>query len=87
MSNRDIGTLQVGTEITIVDTTQETLLNVLILGALIAITVAGLAVWFSTYRALSPLEDATQAALKITRATISPSVFHTMGQIKMKSVN
>jgi two-component system, OmpR family, sensor kinase len=65
---RDVGVLQVGAALTVVETTQNTLLIVLIIGTLIAITIAGLAGWISTNRALTPLEDVTYTALQITRA-------------------
>jgi two-component system, OmpR family, sensor kinase len=65
---RDVGVLQVGAALTVVETTQNTLLIVLIIGTLIAITIAGLAGWISTNKALTPLEDVTHTALQITRA-------------------
>jgi signal transduction histidine kinase len=65
---RMIGTLQVGEKVTVIDATLKILLDVLVIGTLIAISVAGLAGWYSTKRALDPLEDVTQAALQITRA-------------------
>ncbi len=68
VGRRYIGTLQVASEITIVDHTLENLLVILGVGALVAITIAGLAAWVSTYRALAPIKDVTQAALQITRA-------------------
>lgn len=67
-SNRVIGTLQVGTSLGMVDSIQQALLYVLFIGAAISMTIAGLASWFSTKQALSPLEDVTQTALQITRA-------------------
>lgn len=66
--DRVIGLLQVGSIISVIEATQRTLLTVLVIGTIIAISVAGLAGWFTTNRALSPLEDVTQAALQITRA-------------------
>jgi signal transduction histidine kinase len=48
--------------------TQETLLNVLVIGTLIAIITAALATGYSTNRALAPLKDVTIAALQITKA-------------------
>jgi signal transduction histidine kinase len=65
---RSLGVLQVGSIISVIEATQRTLLSVLIVGTLIAISVAGLAGWFTTNRALSPLEDVTHTALQITRA-------------------
>jgi two-component system, OmpR family, sensor kinase len=68
IGERIIGVLQVGSIVSVIEATQRTLLTVLMIGALIAISVAGLAGWFTTNRALSPLEDVTQTALQITRA-------------------
>jgi two-component system, OmpR family, sensor kinase len=68
VGERSLGVLQVGSIIAVIQATQRTLLSVLIIGTLIAISVAGLAGWFTTNRALSPLEDVTQTALQITRA-------------------
>jgi len=66
--NRQLGTLQVGTKIAVVVATQRTLLTILIVGTLISIMIASMAAWFSTNRALAPVDDATQVALQITRA-------------------
>jgi two-component system, OmpR family, sensor kinase len=68
IGERIIGVLQVGSIVSVIEAMQTTLLTVLIIGTLIAISVAGLAGWFTTNRALSPLEDVTQTALQITRA-------------------
>jgi signal transduction histidine kinase len=65
---RSVGTLQIGTRLSVVVTTQRILLTVLIAGAIAAILVTFLAAWLSTNRALAPLEGVTQAALQITRA-------------------
>jgi two-component system, OmpR family, sensor kinase len=66
--DRLFGTVQVSTTLAVVDAAQQALLTVLFIGILIAIASAGLAGWFSTNRALSPLEDVTEVALQITRA-------------------
>ncbi len=65
---RSVGTLQVATSLAIVDATQKSLLVVLVIGAIIAMVVAGLAGWISTRQALAPLGDVTKVALQITRA-------------------
>lgn len=67
-SNRIIGTLQAGTSLSMVDSTQKVLLWVLFVGAAISMTIAGLASWISAGQALNPLEMVTQTALQITRA-------------------
>jgi two-component system, OmpR family, sensor kinase len=68
VGERLAGVLQVASSMTVVEATQRILLSVLIIGIVTAIIVAGLAGWFTTNRALSPLEDVTQTALQITRA-------------------
>ena len=68
IGSRQVGTLQVGTNLDVVQATQRTLLVVLLVGTLAAICLAGLAGWFSTQQVLAPLQDATQAAMQITRA-------------------
>jgi two-component system OmpR family sensor kinase len=67
-SKRPIGTMQVGTGLETVETTQRVLIVVLVLGAAISMLIAGLAGWISTRQALSPLEAVTETALQITRA-------------------
>jgi two-component system OmpR family sensor kinase len=66
--SRQVGTLQVGTSLEVVQATQRTLWVVLLVGTLAAISLAGLAGWFSTQQVLAPLGVATQAAMQITRA-------------------
>jgi signal transduction histidine kinase len=68
MGSRQVGTLQVAASLAIVDATQEVLVRVLMIGTTIAVTVAAAGVYFITYRALAPLNNVTQTALKITRA-------------------
>jgi two-component system, OmpR family, sensor kinase len=65
---RIVGVLQVGTSLSVVETTQMVLLRVLLVGAIISMLIAGLGGWVSTQQALSPLEAVTQTALQITRA-------------------
>jgi heavy metal sensor kinase len=67
-TRRIVGILQVGTSIDVVKTTQRVLLWVLFIGAAISMLIAGIAGWFSTNQALTPLEAVTQTALQITRA-------------------
>jgi len=67
-SQRLVGTLQVGTRLDTVQTTQQLLVWVLFIGALISMLIAGVASWISTGQALAPLEAVTRAALQITRA-------------------
>lgn len=67
-TDRPIGLLQVGASLTMMDTIQQTLLVILLVGSIVAVTIAGLAGWFSTQRALKPLNLVTATALQITRA-------------------
>ena len=62
-SERTVGAMQVATSMAVVDATQRALLGVLLVGAIIAMIVAGLAGWISTRQALAPLGDVTQVAL------------------------
>jgi two-component system OmpR family sensor kinase len=68
VSGRLVGYLQTGISLGLVDTTQRALLDVLLITALVSITVAGLAGWLTTSRALAPLEMVTETATHITRA-------------------
>lgn len=68
LGDRPVGTLQLATNLGVVDATRNTLLTVLIVGSLIAISLAGLAGWLTTARALSPLQQVTDTAMQITRA-------------------
>ncbi len=67
-TKRIIGYLQVGTGVAAVERVQQTLLFILLVGSLIAMSIAGLAGWVSTSQALAPLNAVTQTALQITRA-------------------
>ncbi len=68
IGSRPAGTLQVAASLAVVEATQKTLLNVLVIGTIGAVTLAAFGVSFVTYRSLSPLESVTQTALQITRA-------------------
>jgi two-component system OmpR family sensor kinase len=68
LGGRPIGTIQLGASLQVVDATQTTLVTVLVIGSIISMTLAGLAGWLSTRRALAPLEAVTNTALQITRA-------------------
>jgi signal transduction histidine kinase len=66
--NRQEGVIQVGTRMDVVNATQQTLLEVLVVGTAIAILAASLAAWLSSYQALHSLDNVTKAALQITSA-------------------
>ena len=68
LGGRPIGTIQLGLSLQVVVATQTTLVTVLVVGSVISMTLAGLAGWLSTRRALAPLEAVTNTALQITRA-------------------
>ncbi|MEA3439529.1 MAG: HAMP domain-containing sensor histidine kinase [Chloroflexota bacterium] len=67
-SDRVIGYLQVGTSMALVDAALQILVVILLVASALAMTIAGVAGWFSTKRALRPLESVTQTALQITVA-------------------
>lgn len=67
-SDRIVSVLQVASNRSVVDSVQETLILVLALTALVAMTLSGTAAWLITGRALAPLETMTQVATQITRA-------------------
>jgi two-component system, OmpR family, sensor kinase len=67
-TRRVVGVLQVGSSISDIKTMQRVLLWILFIGAGISMVVAGLAGWYSTNQALSPLESVTRTALQITHA-------------------
>jgi two-component system OmpR family sensor kinase len=62
------GVLQVGTRMDVVNATQQTLLEVLLIGTTVAIVAASLAAWYSSRQALHPLDSVTKTALQITSA-------------------
>lgn len=68
MSERLVGTLQVGLSRDLVVDTQRILFSLTVAGMIIGSVIAGLSVWLSTNQALSALSHATESALKITRA-------------------
>ena len=68
VNRRTIGVLQVGASLTLIDATQQAMVIVLGITTLISILLAGLGAWFTTGRALAPLQTMTQVAGHITRA-------------------
>lgn len=68
IGGRLAGTLQVGIRLDVVSAAQRTLMLVLLVGTVLAITAAGLAAWLSTGQALRPLGSVTDTALQITVA-------------------
>jgi two-component system OmpR family sensor kinase len=65
---RPIGTLQVAASMSMVDTTRQSLVQTIIIIALIAILFAAALSWFFNGQALSPLVDITESALRISGA-------------------
>jgi heavy metal sensor kinase len=68
IGNRPIGTFQLAANLAIVDTTQNNLLVILVIGTLAAMGTAALLVSITTYHSLAPLGSVTETALQITRA-------------------
>jgi len=63
-----VGTLQAGTDLAVVDGVQRDLVLALLVLAVVAMSVAFIAGWFSTKGALMPLSVMTEIAMRITRA-------------------
>ncbi|MDO9303443.1 MAG: histidine kinase dimerization/phospho-acceptor domain-containing protein, partial [Anaerolineales bacterium] len=68
VSGRMIGTLQVGSSLSVVDATQGNLISVMAIIAVIAVLMAGIGSWVVLGRALSPLEAITETVDQINRA-------------------
>ena len=68
LSERMIGTLQVGSSLSVVDATQGNLISVMAIIAVIAVLMAGIGSWVVLGRALSPLEAITETVDQINRA-------------------
>jgi heavy metal sensor kinase len=68
LGTRPIATIQLATNLLLVDQTLNLLVTVLLMGTVIAMAVASVVGWLTTRRALAPLESVTQTALRITRA-------------------
>lgn len=67
VGERSFGTLQIGTNMEIVDRTQEDLLRLIGISVSIGIAFAGILTWISTQSALASLENARDAAVLITQ--------------------
>ena len=67
-TNRPVGLLQVGVSLVMMDGILRTLLVILSVGTIVAVSVAGLVGWFSISQAFKPLNLVTETALQITRA-------------------
>src|SRR6266508_495393 len=68
LHGRVVGILQIGSSLTVVDATRGDMLAIMIIGALIAIVLAGLASWVVLGRAFSPLESIADSVDQINRA-------------------
>ncbi|MFO8037517.1 MAG: ATP-binding protein [Anaerolineales bacterium] len=68
VGKRPAGTLMVGVSMSMVELILRSLANLLFWGVLFAVGMVGIAVWLSTRRSLAPLEEASNTAMKITRA-------------------
>ncbi len=68
VNRRQVGWLQVGVNLSLLETTQKALLAVLAVTAVLAMGIAALIGWFVFGRALAPLVVATEAAAQISKA-------------------
>ncbi len=68
VNQRRVGLVQVGTNLSLVDRTQEALLTVLVVITLAGMVLAGLICWAVTGQSLAPLETVTRVAAQITAA-------------------
>ena len=68
VGDRTIGILQVGSSLSVVDATRNTLLTIMVGVAVVAVLLAGLGSWVLLGRALSPLETITETVDQINRA-------------------
>ncbi|HZU87524.1 MAG TPA: histidine kinase dimerization/phospho-acceptor domain-containing protein, partial [Anaerolineaceae bacterium] len=65
---RPVGVIQVATNLSLLEVTQNTLAKVLIILSLLAMVLAAIASWVMVGRTLSPLATVTRVAAQITRA-------------------
>jgi len=65
---RVVGILQVGSSLTVVDATRGDMLSIMLVGAILAILLAGLASWVVLGRAFSPLAAIAETVDQINRA-------------------
>jgi signal transduction histidine kinase len=78
VGDRDVGTLQIGSSMELVDGTLQALSTLLVYTSIITIILAATIGWVSIQGPLSPLEDATLAALEITQSNdLSRRIPHT----------
>lgn len=68
LGKRNIGTLQVGASLAVVDATQSNLLSTMTAIGVLAVFLAGFGSWVVLGRALSPLESITETVDQINRA-------------------
>ncbi len=68
VAKRQVGLLQVGVSLSLLDSVQQVLLGVLGISTLFAMGLAALIGWLVLGQALAPLETVTQVAIQITRA-------------------
>ncbi len=68
VGSRPMGVLQAATNLVLIDSIRQDLLNVLGVLTLVSMAVAGLTTWIFTGQALAPLENVTETAEQIVRA-------------------
>ncbi len=65
---RPVGVIQAASNLSLVDSTRRTLLEVVLVTAIVSMVLAALASWFVLGRAVAPLAAVTETALQISRA-------------------
>ena len=68
IADTDLGTLQAATDLSLIDSTLQQLLWILMVGLTGAMFLTALAAWYTTHQALMPLNVVTEIALQITQA-------------------
>ena len=66
--SKPVGVLQVGTNLTVLDTMRNSLIGIMFLSGLLAVTLAGISSWVVLGRALSPLDTITETVDQINLA-------------------
>jgi signal transduction histidine kinase len=68
VGRKPVGTMMIGTDLSLISILQNSMISVILWGVLSAVGLVGFGVWFSSNRALSPLEQVSETALQITHA-------------------
>ena len=68
VGRKPVGTMMIGADLSLITILQNSMISVILWGVLSAVALVGFGVWFSSNRALSPLEKVSETALQITHA-------------------